>query len=122
MFLEPSRFSCSRTSTENDELEVVFSGKDYGGYKLSTIQEVSGLSGHLLASVLLVKIGETCAVGSNVRMNGRGSSPRKNSSGVMNLMPTLLARSLQRCQDIIKCAGKNKVVPVRAGEVCLDAF
>jgi len=55
---------------------------------------VSDLSGHLLASVLLVKIGETCAVGSNVRMNGRGSSPRKNSSGVMNLMPTLLAISL----------------------------
>lgn len=56
--------------------------------------KASELYEDLLASVLLVMSGEICAAGSNVRVNDRGSSPRKNSSGVMNLIPTLLARSL----------------------------
>jgi hypothetical protein len=98
MLLEPRRLSCAGTSTKDHQLEIVLSDKDYRACEMSTSIRNSRLSRNLLASVLLIETGETCALGSNVRMNGRGPSPRKNSSGVMNLMPTLLARSLLRCQ------------------------
>jgi hypothetical protein len=60
-------------------------------------------------SDLLVKTGEMCAVGSNERTKDRGSSLRKNSSGVINLMPMLIARSLMTCQYNIKFAGKEEM-------------
>ena len=37
------------------------------------------------------------AAGSNVLMNGSGSSPRKYSSGVLNTIPTFAAKSLPSC-------------------------
>lgn len=96
MLLEPSRFSCPRASAEDNELEIVLFSKSYGICKGSTksFLHKDHCAGHILASVLLVRSGDKCAFGSNVRVKGLGSSPRKNSSGVLNLIPTLLARSL----------------------------
>jgi hypothetical protein len=37
IFFEPSRFSCSGTSTEDDELEIILSGKDCRAYGMSTL-------------------------------------------------------------------------------------